>query len=293
MTEEWDAGEILPKAARKRVAMAEQSIRTSDGGQLHLFSFGKGPGVVMVCGTNTAAATYFRAARKLSLSLPVHVYDRRGRPGSSPQPENYSMATEISDLRSVMDATGSTAVFGHSYGGAVVLEAALQLPASRIAVYDPVPNIGGLVPTGFLPALEDAVQRGDVARAVAVIGKGISTNLRETPLPDPAFRLLLWCISRATRKGRSWRGTVGSSVKEIAWLHANQPSAERYADITIPVLVLYGARSDTFFRLVAESLAGSLPLGRCSAVPGSDHGALDYAPAALLTQVAEFFTGQR
>ncbi|MCP8999647.1 hypothetical protein NFC73_07865 [Pseudarthrobacter sp. RMG13] len=33
------------------------------------------------------------------------VYDRRGRGNSTEQPADYSMATEIADVRTVMDAT--------------------------------------------------------------------------------------------------------------------------------------------------------------------------------------------
>lgn len=273
--------------------MRRHVVGTPDGGHLRVHSFGDGPGVVMVCGSNTAASAYFRAARKLSRTVPVHVYDRRGRPGSSLQPEDYSMDTEISDPRSVLEATGSSAVFGHSYGGAVALEAGLQLPVARIALYDAVPNIGGALPTHFLPEFESAVLRGEVRRAVTVLGKGISVRLRESPLPDPVFQGVVWMMTVATRKGRAWTGTVHSAVKELAWLDGNRPSAERYAGIAVPVVVLYGSRSDAFYRTIAEALADSLPNGTCVEVSGADHSALDRAPDVLMRQLQDFFRPPR
>jgi pimeloyl-ACP methyl ester carboxylesterase len=269
--------------------MRQHTVETSDGGHLRVSSFGDGPGVVLVCGTNTVAPTYYRTARRLSTSLPVHVYDRRGRPGSSLQPHDYSMHTEVADLGRVLDATGSTMVFGHSYGGAVALEAGLQLPVGRIAVYDAVPNIGGAVPTHFLPEFESAVQRGDVHRAVSILGKGISAKLNTSPLPEPAFQAVVRLLAIATRKGRAWKGTVHSAVNELTLLDGHRPSAERYAGIPVPVLVLFGSRSDEFYRVIAQALSAELLHGRCTAVPGADHGALDTAPRMLISHLSEFF----
>lgn len=277
-------------AARAYPARRQHLVRTADGGHLRVHSFGAGPGVVLVCGTNTAASAYFRTARKLRGILPVHVYDRRGRPGSSEQPPDYSMATEISDLRKVLDSTGSTAVFGHSFGGAVALEAGLQLPVTKIAVYDAVPNIGNVVPTGFFNEFEQAVERGAVSRAVGILGKGISAELRGNRLPDPAFQALVWIMSKATRKGRAWRWTVRSAVKELAWLRVNTPSADRYAAIPVPVRVLYGEGSDAFYGLIAGSLSHHIPKACCEEVPGAGHGSLDQAPDTLINRLAAFYT---
>lgn len=279
-----DGGRLPPS----QPAMRQHTVETADGGHLRVFSFGDGPGVVLVCGTNTVAPTYFRTARRLSKGLSVHVYDRRGRPGSSLQPEDYSLHTEVADLGRVMEATGSSMVFGHSYGGAVALEAGLQPSVRRIAVYDAVPNIGGAVPTHFLPEFESAVQRGDVHRAVSILGKGISAKLSNSPLPDPVFHAMVRILAISTRKGRAWKSTVHSAVNELALLDAHRPPAERYAGISVPVLVLYGSGSDVFYAVIAQALSAQLLHGRCTAVAGADHGALDRAPGGLIFQLSDF-----
>jgi pimeloyl-ACP methyl ester carboxylesterase len=106
-------------------------VETEDGGRLEGHSFltpaeleqptAGPPGVVLLHGTLVTDALYRPFARKLSLLLgrPVHCYNRRGRAGSSPQPEDYSVKTEVSDLAIVMRETGSTDVVAHSYGGFV------------------------------------------------------------------------------------------------------------------------------------------------------------------------------
>src|SRR5881227_364019 len=115
--------------------MTRENIRTADGGTLELFTTGgelgaSGSGVVVVPASMVTAADYSKFAQKLSAALgrPVHTFNRRGRGGSSPQPENYTLDVDIRDLSDVMKHTGSTDVFGHSFGGAVALHAARTLP---------------------------------------------------------------------------------------------------------------------------------------------------------------------
>lgn len=217
--------------------MLQSSVRTADAGRLGVFSFGEGPGVVLVGGTNTAGMAYAKFARKLARTVPVHVYDRRGRGGSSPQPAD--------------------------------------------------------VPTAFLPELEAAVGRGDAVGAVTILGKGLSAKLRETRVPDQAFRLLVRFAGIATRKGRAWHGTVASAVPEIAWLRANPTAASHFAGITAPVLLLFGERSDPFYRTVAQGVGAELPSGRVAMAAGSDHGAMDRPAKALLEPLAEFLGAGR
>lgn len=176
--------------------MSSRKVATPDGGHLAIYSVGTGPGVVFVEGSLTEAFVYARFARRLARAMPVHVYDRRGRGGSSPQPTNYTMDDEIADLGTVLEATGSTTVVGHSYGGGIAIEAALRLPIQLIACYDAVVNVDGCVPTDFLPHLEAAVDRGQPTRAVTVFARGITSRLRTTRVPGPDLHLLVWIASK-------------------------------------------------------------------------------------------------
>lgn len=89
---------------------------------------GSGPGVVILHGGGIDAAVYRRVATRLSSSFTLHVYNRRGRSRSAPRPADYGLSTEILDLASVLEATGSSCVEGHSMGGFFALAAAGELP---------------------------------------------------------------------------------------------------------------------------------------------------------------------
>ena len=270
------------------VAPQPQSIKTADGGILQVYSYGTGPGAVLAAGSLTRTVLYGRFASRLSTTIPVHVYDRRGHGGSSPQPADYSMETELDDLKTVLDATGSSVVLGHSYGGAIALEAALRLPLSRVAVYDPAVNIEGCLPTRTLPQLVEAAARGDHVGAVMVFSREVDPRIQKVPLPDPALRMVLWAASRLTRDGHAWKEMVPALAQEIALLDSSRAAADRYAGIAVPVLLLAGADSPGYFHTIAASLTASLSSGTGLIVPRADHGALHH-PSDMLVRLFRRF----
>ncbi|WP_077490398.1 alpha/beta fold hydrolase [Sinomonas mesophila] len=270
------------------VAPQPQSIRTPDGGTLAVYSYGTGPGAVLPAGSLTRTVLYGRFASRLSTTIPVHVYDRRGRGRSSPQPADYSMQTELDDLKAVLDATGSSVVLGHSYGGGIALEAALRLPVSRVAVYDPAVNIEGCLPTRMLPQLVDAAARGDHVRAVMVFSRVVDPRMQKVRLPDPASRVLLWAASRLTRDGRAWKEMVPALAQEISLLDSSRAAPDRYGGIAVPVLLLAGANSPRYFHTIASNIAASLSSGTSLIVPRADHGALHHPSETILTLFRRF-----
>lgn len=271
--------------------MRTQSITTADGARLHVESYGEGPGVILVGGTLTASFMYARFAKKLAAALPVHVYDRRGRGRSGPQPGDYSLESELTDLAAVMAATGSSLVLGHSYGGWIALESTLRLPVSRVAMYDPVINIDGCVPTHYLPELEAAVARGDDVRALIILMKGINARRAATRIPDSLVQMIIRAMATFTRRGRAWHGMLQPLVREIGAVRNSGITAARFAAVTTPVLLLCGADSDEFYRTGSRAVAGVLAHGSAVVVPGAAHDALDHPSADLLAPLMQFLTG--
>ncbi len=105
----------MKEAFKDKESVEQQVVTTHDGGRLALYSYGTvdAPGerrVVVIGGAFLTALIYRPFSEALSKGLgegwAVDVYDRRGRGDSTPQPADYSMATEIADVRTIMDATG-------------------------------------------------------------------------------------------------------------------------------------------------------------------------------------------
>lgn len=113
-------------------------VRSTDGTMIAVDRSGHGPALVLITGAFTDRSSTEALASGLAERYAVHQFDRRGR-GDSDQGGPYAIEREIEDLAAVIDAAGGPAYgFGHSSGGALVLEAAARgLPLRGVVVYEP------------------------------------------------------------------------------------------------------------------------------------------------------------
>src|SRR5260370_27832339 len=99
---------------------------------------GQGPALILVTGALNIRASSSLAER-LAQHFSVIVYDRRGR-GESGDTMPYAVEREIEDIDALItEAGGSAFLFGHSSGGALALEAVLQLGGEKVkklAIYE-------------------------------------------------------------------------------------------------------------------------------------------------------------
>jgi pimeloyl-ACP methyl ester carboxylesterase len=97
---------------------------SSDGTAIAYQTIGLGPGLVVLPGAVLHPDAYKKLAKTLGRSFAVHVVHRRGRGLSGQQGSNYSIERECDDVISVLDATQSHRLFGHSFGALVAVETA-------------------------------------------------------------------------------------------------------------------------------------------------------------------------
>ncbi|MFH5879538.1 alpha/beta fold hydrolase [Arthrobacter sp. NA-172] len=257
-----------------------------DGGHLEVHSFrpaaeasipgaqstAGGPGVVLVHGTLVTDSLYWPFARNLSILLgrPVHTYNRRGRGRSAPQPPGYSAATEISDLTSVMQASGSTDVVGHSYGGFVALQAALRTPISRLVTYDAAVSLSGSLNGRWRPQLEEAVTAGQLDHAWAHLVQGLATAGPISYLPLGALRVLS-ILSAKTRLGSEMRDLLPTAVLEMRAILDSDAHIQDFATLATPTLMLSGGWSPAYFAETGRQFAAALPPVKFAIVPLQFH----------------------
>ncbi|TJY56723.1 alpha/beta hydrolase [Sinimarinibacterium sp. CAU 1509] len=117
--------------------MAQADI---NGAQLAWQQLGDGPDLILVHGLAANRAFWFAAATALAPRFRVTLYDLRGHGYSSRAADGYSASAMAGDLLQLMDALDIDAAVlaGHSYGGAIALEAAAQAPqrCTRLALFD-------------------------------------------------------------------------------------------------------------------------------------------------------------
>lgn len=90
------------------------TVRSEDGTTISYLSLGGGPPVLVIPGVLSMASDYARFARALAgHGFTVHTMERRGRGGSGPQGNGYSIVKECEDVLALRAETGASFLVGH------------------------------------------------------------------------------------------------------------------------------------------------------------------------------------
>jgi pimeloyl-ACP methyl ester carboxylesterase len=123
------------------VTKTERRIALGDGAQTTIETWGeRGPLLLCVHGMTSSRRSWERLARALDGRFRVVAYDQRGHGDSADITAPMTLARGIRDVEDVAAALGEPidVVVGHSWGGAVAIEAGLRLPVSGVAAIDPM-----------------------------------------------------------------------------------------------------------------------------------------------------------
>ena len=110
----------------------------------------------------------------------------------------YGLARETEDLSALLAQTGARYVFGLSSGALIALHATLELPITKLAIYEPPFTIGEADPARWVGQYERAIERSDLAAAMVTVLKGTGDARVLTYLPS---LLLVPMLRQGIRKG--------------------------------------------------------------------------------------------
>jgi pimeloyl-ACP methyl ester carboxylesterase len=267
-----------------------QTVTSQDGTTIAHDREGDGPAVILVKG----ALGHRELDRKfkqmaviselLSPQFTVINYDRRGR-GDSDEAGPVAVEREIEDIAALISAVGGhAALFGFSSGGALALRAAgAGIGVAQVAVYEVpfVVSADDKRPPADYGTQLDALIAGD-NRSAAV--KHFMRNAMGMPAPAvAAMRLLpMWKLMRAVAPTLryDWAALGAHNMQ------GRPLRAEEWASVTVPALVIYGAKSPSSLRNGARALAEVLPNARLRLLEGMGHRLKVDVLAPVL---AEFF----
>ncbi|MCJ8010415.1 alpha/beta hydrolase [Paenibacillus sp. KQZ6P-2] len=260
------------------------NVVSADGTMIGYRVIGKGPGLVIVHGTARKGENYEVLARELAGRFTVYVMDRRGRGGSGPQGEAYSLRKEREDVVALLTEAQASLLFGHSFGGLVALEVALAYPLRKLTLYDPAVSIDGSIPMGWLSAFEEALARQDPAKAFTLFLRGLGFD----DIPDDHLEAI-----RQEMKQHPGQfdmvdllPTIANELREVA--RADSAIAS-YAGISAETLLLLGAESPGYFQ-AARALESVMPHFYTRILPGLKHNAPDMnAPEQVARELEVFF----
>ncbi len=261
-----------------------QTVLSKDGTTIAYEQTGQGPVVILVvgalCSRTTSGAV--ELAQRLSSEFTVINYDRRGR-GESSDTAPYSICREVEDLAALIETAGGHAhLYGHSSGGALVLEAALALGAqvSRLALYE--------APYNDDPSVRPAWQTylADLMRLLAEDRQGdaVARFMRHVGTPTAQID--------GMRHAPFWPG-LEAIAPTLAYDHAfllgpeSSVPVAHVANLEQPTLLMSGGASFPFMRETALTLEAAMPNASAVVLEGQTH---EVDAAVLAPVLTDFFT---
>ncbi|WP_103341121.1 alpha/beta fold hydrolase [Amycolatopsis sp. CA-126428] len=252
------------------------NVTSADGTSIFFEQRGDGPPVILVGGAFNDRTTTVGLAEVLAGDFTTIVYDRRGR-GDSGDSAEYAVEREIEDIAALIaHAGGTAAVFGHSSGAILALEAAAAgIGIERVAAYEP-------------PYATDEHPRADVvadvrARLAAGDRDGaVATFLKVAGTPAE----MIEGMKQAPVWG--WFTALAHTLPyDLTICGPDGRPSENLARISTPTLVIGGGASDDALQSGARAAAAAVPGARHETLEGQDHGVLQY-PETLRPLLVDF-----
>ncbi len=260
-----------------------RTVISKDGTPIAFDQSGQGPALILVAGALNTRASSPLAAR-LAQHFSVFAYDRRGR-GESGDTMPYAVEREVEDIDALItEAGGSAFLFGHSSGGALALEAALQLGGEKVkklAIYEVPYNDD----REFQRAWRVYLQQ--LSELIAANRRGDAVALFMQYVGMPAEQI------EGMRHSPAWP-SLEAIAPTLAYDHASilgedvLVPIERAAQVRVPTLLMNGGASYPFMYETARTLSQAMSRAQLRTLEGQDHAPADEVLAPALE---EFFLG--
>ncbi|HEY2063394.1 MAG TPA: alpha/beta hydrolase [Amycolatopsis sp.] len=259
------------------------TVTSADGTSIAFDSTGAGAPVILIGGAvNDRTTVAGLATVHGEAGFRAVAYDRRGRGDSGDAPA-YSVAREVEDLAALISHVGgSAALFGHSSGAILALEAASQgLPVTKVAVYEPPFVVVESRPRpgdDLVTRVRDLVSADDRSGAVELfLTEGVGAPPKQIA-GMKASPVWAWFTALAH--------TLPYDLEICG--PGNHLPVDRLAKIDAPVLGIGGGNGEAWIRAAAEAVAAAVPNGRYETLEGQDHGVLHH-PESLRDLLSGFF----
>lgn len=264
--------------------MSLHDLVSADGSRIGWEQKGSGPMLVMVHGATADRGRWAAVERQLAEHYTLVMMDRRGRGLSRVEASGeYRIAAEADDVRAVVAAAARAQgapvlLFGHSYGGLCVLDAALGNPEiAKLLVYEPAFATPGL----------DVIGPEALAELALLIAEGANERaleyffVRVIGVPEPMVAMMKTLPSWQQRLD-----AVPTLLREGAAANAWRP--DRIAGLTMPLRILVGEVSPPWLRAASLAAHAAAPASSLVELPGQAHGAMDSAPQMFIDEVRRF-----
>jgi pimeloyl-ACP methyl ester carboxylesterase len=277
------------RAAEREAALEKASL---DGAELEYEVSGTGEPVVSIHGAFIADT--FRpllAEPSLARHYQLILYHRRGYADSSRVSGPVSVARQAADCRALLRHLGvkRAHVVGHSYGGIVALQLALDTPGvvHSLALLEPGLMVGASA-QGYRESLARGVERYREADAAVVVDGFLQA--RWPGYRATLDRVLPGAFAQAVADAETWFEREASG--QLGW-HFGEAEVRRISQPTLSVL---GGESDALWSRFGEThrlLLAWLPHAEGYVLPGTTHFMQIQDPRGVSEALAAFWARHR
>ena len=216
-------------------------------------------------------------------------YRRRGYGGSDPVSPPFSIAQQAGDAQALLERLGveRAHVVGHSGGGVIATELALQAPqlVRSLVVLEPAimpPAIVAAFPEMLAPARE-AYLSGNVGGGVDLFVNMIDGD------PDWRNQLAKKLPAGPEQADKDAHVSFDVDLPQILeWVF----DADRASRLSPPVLYVFGSESGPLIETLRDHFLSLVPKAEEVRLPGLDHSMCTEGPALVAEAVAEFLARQ-
>ncbi len=261
-----------------------------DGITLEYEVAGHGEPVALIHGA-LIAETFRPLLAEPALTDRYHLirYHRRGYAGSSHTCGPMTVAQHVADCHALLRHLGieRAHIVGHSYGGVVALQLALDVPA---VVHSLVLLEPAIVASAGVQAYRDALERGEQRFREASAAEVVDEFFQ--PRFGSGYRALLdrilpGAFSQAVADAGTWFEQESPTLREWDFGEAE------LRRVTQPVLAVHGEDSAALWPRFGEThrlLLASLPQAEGFTLPGATHLLHAQNPRDMAEALAAFFT---
>jgi len=260
-----------------------------NGVELEYIVQGSGEPVVLIHG-GIYADSYFPLMAQPLLANHYRMinYHRRGFAGSTHSDSVVSIRQQAADCNELMESldTDRAHIVGHSYGGTIALQLAIDAPSKIHTLSLLEPALVGYVQSvsELIPKLESSVdmyKKGNIVQAIdsfcQLIGGSQYRSVVDNALPPGAFDL-------AVADGDTFFKVEQPSLQSWGF------TPEDARSINQPVLSVLGTNSERVFQQIHELILSWIPRTETLILPNATHMLHMMNPNGMAEDLEHFFS---
>jgi pimeloyl-ACP methyl ester carboxylesterase len=266
--------------ATERIHRSTSDDGTEIAGHVH----GQGPPLVFVHGGVGSEDSWRFLVPHLSQRFTCYPMSLRGRGLSAPNPDQAPERL-IEDVVAFADSIGDPiGLVGHSSGGALALAAAAQTNrATSVAIYEPaLPELDEDIRARYRDAFE---QMGKAAGEGRLID-AVQIAFEDCAMANDEELAILAAVGAAELVAPN----VPVHVGDQGFVNHRFLEPDRLDQLKMPILLLHGSHTHTFYSNVVTHLADQLTDTHVREIDGAGHMGPLLAPELVAAELVRFFT---